>query len=49
MKLILLFHRSALHIAVEKENQEIIKMLLNKKGIDINSKDEISTPKFIKF
>lgn len=45
----MLFQRSALHIAVEKENQEIIQMLLSKKGIDLNSKDEISTPRFIKF
>lgn len=34
--------KSALHIAVEKENIEVIKLLLNQKEINVNAKDEIN-------
>ena len=33
--------RTALHLAVEKENIEIIKLLLENKKLIINAKDEI--------
>lgn len=32
---------SALHIAVAKDYYEIVQILLNSKGIDINNKDSI--------
>lgn len=37
MKLISIFQKNALHIAIEKENIEIIGLLLKKNDIDINS------------
>lgn len=33
--------RTPLHLAVENENEEIVKILLNYKGIDVNVKDQI--------
>ena len=33
--------RTPLHEAVEKENIQIIKLLLQQKGIDVNAEDEI--------
>lgn len=33
--------RTALHLAVEKKNEEIIKLLLEHDGIDVNVKDSI--------
>lgn len=35
-------HRTALHIAIDKENMEIIKLLLENTNIDINLKETIS-------
>lgn len=35
------FHQTALHIAVEKENIPIIKLLLSKQDININIKNGI--------
>lgn len=37
MELLLKFSRTSLHIAVEKGNAEIVKMLLSKKEIDVNA------------
>lgn len=31
------FNKTALHIAIEKEKMEIIKLLLSKKEIDVNA------------
>lgn len=39
MKLFILFHKTALHVAVEKKNVEIIELLLNNPKIKINIKD----------
>lgn len=36
MKLILLFHKNSLHIAVEKGDLEIVKLLLENEKININ-------------
>lgn len=33
--------RTSLHLAVDKENEEIIKLLLHHKGIDTTVKDQI--------
>lgn len=38
MKFVHQFHRTALHIAVEKENIEIVKSLLSNNTIDVNIK-----------
>ena len=38
MKLNYLFHKTALQIAIEKENLQIVQLLLTCKKIDINSK-----------
>lgn len=38
-----------MHIAVEKKNIEIIKLLLQRKEINVDIKDEILTFFFIKF
>lgn len=35
----IIFHRFAIHIAVLTENIEIIKLLLDHKGIDVNVED----------
>lgn len=35
------FQKTALHIAVKKENVDIITLLLANKDIDVNEKDEI--------
>ena len=35
------FYKTALHMAVEKENIEIIELLLSNPNIDINIKDKI--------
>lgn len=37
MKLNYLLNKTALHIAIEKGNLEIVEMLLNNKNIDVNS------------
>lgn len=37
MELLLKFFKTSLHIAVEKGNAEILKMLLSKKEIDVNA------------
>lgn len=36
MKFDQLFHKTALHIAIEKENIEIVQILLTQENIDIN-------------
>lgn len=36
MKFLMKFHTSALHIAVEKENIELIKLLIENKRFDVN-------------
>lgn len=36
--IVLFFHKTALHIAVENENVEIVKLLLNHPKIDVNIK-----------
>ena len=36
-----LFQRTALHLAIENEQIEIIKLLLSRSDIDINVKDEV--------
>lgn len=41
MKFYFIFHRSALHIAVEKRHISITRILLNYSGTDVNAKDEI--------
>lgn len=41
MKFYFIFHRSALHIAVEKRNISITRILLHYPGTDVNAKDEI--------
>lgn len=41
MKFYFIFHRSALHIAVEKRRISITRILLNYSGTDVNAKDEI--------
>ena len=33
------FYKSPLHLAVEKQNLEIVKLLLKNKGINIHTKD----------
>lgn len=38
MFIVLFFHKTALHIAVENENAEIVKLLLNHPKIDVNIK-----------
>lgn len=35
------FYRTALHCAVENEEPDVVQLLVNCKGIDINAKDEI--------
>lgn len=35
------FYKTALHNAVIKQNIQIIRLLINQKGIDINLKDKI--------
>lgn len=40
--IIYFYERTPLHEAVEKENIEIIKLLLKVKGINVNVKDEIN-------
>lgn len=40
-KKIVYVKRTALHLAVEKKNEEIIKLLLEHDGIDVNVKDSI--------
>ena len=47
MKFLLIFHKTALYLAVEKENIKIIKLLLSNNKIDVNiinksNKDEKS-------
>lgn len=42
------FQKTALHIAVKKENVDIITLLLANKDIDVNEKDEILIKWFIK-
>lgn len=42
MKFLLITKKTALHLAVEKENIEIIKYLLSHKNIDINAKDDFN-------
>lgn len=39
MKFIICFNRTALHMAVERKNVEIIKLLLSRINIDINVKN----------
>lgn len=41
MKFIFIFQKTALHIAVEKENSKMVQLLLTRKGIDAQIKDEI--------
>lgn len=41
MKFQIYFPETALHIAVEKNNIEIIKLLLQQKSINTNIKDDI--------
>ena len=41
MKFILKVQKTALHIAVEKNNHNIIKLLLQHKNINIKAQDEI--------
>lgn len=41
--LIFNFYKTALHIAVQKENLDIVQLLLNHHGININEIDEIKT------
>lgn len=36
-------NKTALHMAFEMENVDIIRLLLNHKGIDFNAKNEIYT------
>lgn len=36
--LFVFIHKTALHLAIEKENIEIIQLLLNNDKIDVNSK-----------
>ena len=42
-------NRTALHHAVEDENIEIIKLLLEHKKIDVNAKDKVRIYEFYKF
>ena len=49
MKFILLFQKTALYIAVEKENIEIIKLLLSNNRINININNILSLIFFIEF
>lgn len=45
-----IFHKTALHIAVQKKNKKIIKLLISHPNIDINIKDDIlSIKNLIKF
>lgn len=41
MKFNFICNRTALHIAVETKNKEIIKLLVKQKGIKLNLKDEV--------
>ena len=41
MKFIICFNRTALHMAVERKNVEIIKLLLSNPNIDISVENEI--------
>ena len=36
MKLWFIFHKTALHLAIEKQNTEIVKLLLENEKLDIN-------------
>ena len=36
MKLIHLFNKTALHVAVENEDEDMVKILLSSKSIDVN-------------
>lgn len=38
MKFLLCFNKTALHIAVEKGNFEVVQLLLERKEIDVNIK-----------
>lgn len=42
MKLIFIFHQSPLHLAVEKNNVNIVRLLLERNGFNINDKLIIS-------
>ena len=46
MKFKIELHKTALHIAVQKGNFEIVNFLLSNKAININEKDEIEDLKF---
>lgn len=41
MKFIFIFQKTALHIAVEKGNSKMVQLLLTRKGMDAQIKDEI--------
>ena len=41
IKLFFLFDKTALHLAILKENFEIIKILMSNKSIDTDIKDDI--------
>ena len=41
MKFTFLFYKAALHIAVEKKNVEMIKLLLENRKINMKAKDNI--------
>lgn len=43
MKFINILNKIALHIAVENNNSEFVKLLLGKQDIDINNKYVLST------
>lgn len=45
MKFIFIFQKTALHIAVEKGNSKMVQLLLTRKGIDAQIKDEIPKKK----
>ena len=40
-EILFLFHKAALHIAIEKGNLSIVQLLLNHNGIDVNNKSII--------
>lgn len=43
------FYKTPLHIAVEEGNSDILKLLLDEKGLDVNIQDHIQKIIWIKF
>ena len=49
MKFSYVFNKTAIHIAIEKQNLEIIRLLLAQKGINVNIMSILKTKIIIQF